>query len=73
MAWCCARRRAPRRALAGRPPYWAVAWKYPATKALAQVRDVHFKIGRTGRITPLLELEPVRLDDRQISRVSAGS
>ncbi|MCK6188972.1 MULTISPECIES: NAD-dependent DNA ligase LigB [unclassified Pseudomonas] len=54
-------------------PYWAVAWKYPASKALALVRKVHFKIGRTGRITPILELEPVRLDDRQISRVSAGS
>ncbi|MCF5664952.1 NAD-dependent DNA ligase LigB [Pseudomonas marginalis] len=54
-------------------PYWAAAWKYPTTKALALVRDVQFKIGRTGRITPMLELEPVRLDDRQISRVSAGS
>lgn len=54
-------------------PYWAVAWKYPASKALALVRKVRFKIGRTGRITPILELEPVRLDDRQISRVSAGS
>lgn len=54
-------------------PYWAVAWKYPAAKALALVRKVRFKIGRTGRITPLLELEPVRLDDRQISRVSVGS
>ena len=54
-------------------PYWVVAWKYPVTKALALVRKVQFKIGRTGRITPILELEPVRLDDRQISRVSAGS
>ena len=54
-------------------PYWAVAWKYPATKALALVRKVHFKVGRTGRITPILELQPVHLDDRQISRVSAGS
>lgn len=65
------------RAPAGRwqtnTPYWAVAWKYPATKALAWVRDVRFNIGRTGRITPLLELEPVRLDDRRISRVSVGS
>jgi len=34
---------------------------------------VQFKIGRTGRITPILELEPVRMDDRQISRVSVGS
>lgn len=54
-------------------PYWAIAWKYPAAKALALVRQVHFNIGRTGRITPILELEPVRLDDRQIQRVSAGS
>src|SRR5690606_31313092 len=49
------------------------AWKYPAIKALALVRKVQFRIGRTGRITPILELEPVWLDDRQISRVSAGS
>ena len=54
-------------------PYWAVAWKYPISQALALVRKVRFNIGRTGRITPILELEPVRLDDRQISRVSVGS
>ncbi|MDF2795857.1 MAG: ligase [Pseudomonas orientalis] len=54
-------------------PYWAVAWKYPATTALALVRKVQFRIGRTGRITPILELDPVWLDDRQIRRVSAGS
>ncbi|AZE97098.1 DNA ligase (NAD(+)) [Pseudomonas orientalis] len=54
-------------------PYWAVAWKYPVTKALALVRKVQFRIGRTGRITPILELDPVWLDDRQIRRVSAGS
>lgn len=54
-------------------PYWAVAWKYPAIKALALVRNVQFRVGRTGRITPIIELEPVRLDDRQISRVSASS
>lgn len=54
-------------------PYWAVAWKYPTVKALAHVSKVHFKIGRTGRITSILELEPVLLDDRRISRVSVGS
>ena len=54
-------------------PYWAVAWKYPISQALALVRKVRFNIGRTGRITPILELEPVRLDDRQITRVSVGS
>lgn len=65
--------RAPAKRWQARAPHWAVAWKYPVTKALALVRNVHFKIGRTGRITPMLELAPVRLDDRQISRVSAGS
>ena len=56
-----------------KPPYWIVAWKYPFAQALAQVRKVHFKIGRTGRITPVLELTPVMLDDRQIKRVSVSS
>ncbi|WP_439863839.1 NAD-dependent DNA ligase LigB [Pseudomonas antarctica] len=65
--------RAPAKRWQASDAYWAVAWKYPAAKALALVRAVNFKIGRTGRITPILELEPVRLDDRQISRVSVGS
>jgi DNA ligase (NAD+) len=56
-----------------RPPYWAIAWKYPFAQALADVRQVHFTIGRTGRITPVLELTPVMLDDRQIKRVSVSS
>jgi len=53
--------------------HWSAAWKYPFAKALAEVRDVQFRIGRTGRITPLLRLDPVRLDDRQVRQVSVGS
>ena len=55
------------------PPHWAAAWKYPLRTALAQVRQVHFNIGRSGRITPILQLDPVQLDDRRITRVSLGS
>jgi len=55
------------------PPTWAVAWKYPAARALAEVRAVRFTIGRSGRITPVLELEPVQLDDRRVQRVAVGS
>ena len=65
--------RAPAERWQASAPYWAAAWKYPVIKALAVVRRVQFKVGRTGRITPILELEPVHLDDRQISRVSASS
>jgi DNA ligase (NAD+) len=55
------------------PPHWAAAWKHPLSQALAEVRAVDFKVGRSGRITPVLRLLPVQLDDRSISRVSLGS
>ena len=56
-----------------KPPNWAVAWKYPHAQAVSEVRSVAFNIGRTGRITPMLELTPVTLDDRRIKRISVGS
>ncbi|HDZ55845.1 MAG TPA: NAD-dependent DNA ligase LigB [Pseudomonas xinjiangensis] len=55
------------------PPAWAIAWKYPPQQALAQVRQVAFRVGRTGRITPVLQLFPTPLDDKIIRRVSVGS
>ncbi|ATJ84468.1 NAD-dependent DNA ligase LigB [Halomonas beimenensis] len=60
-----------RRAAPGRRE--AAAWKYPAREALAEVRGVTFRVGRTGRITPLLHLVPVTLDGRTLRRVSVGS
>lgn len=54
-------------------PHWAVAWKHPASQALAVVQAVDFNIGRSGRITPVLRLQPVDLDERRISRVALGS
>ncbi|UVJ43743.1 NAD-dependent DNA ligase LigB [Pseudomonas sp. LS1212] len=56
-----------------RTPYWIVAWKYPLAQALATVRQVAFNIGRSGRVTPVLTLDPVQLDDRLIKQVSVGS
>ena len=55
------------------PPHWAVAWKHPPQRALARVRQIDFGIGRSGRVTPVLLLQPVQLDDRRISRISLGS
>lgn len=55
------------------PPYWIAAWKFPPRQALATVRAVIFETGRTGKHTPLLELDPVKLDDRTVRRVSLGS
>ncbi len=54
------------------PPSWAIAWKHPAQQAVTRVSKITYTVGRTGRITPLLELEPVNLDQRTISRTSLG-
>ena len=52
---------------------WSAAWKYSPVKASAEVRSVDFPIGRTGRISAVLNLVPVQLDDKKVSRVSIGS
>lgn len=52
---------------------WAAAWKYPPAQQVARVTDVEFAIGRTGKISVVLRLEPVRMDDKWIRRVNVGS
>ncbi|PJI46587.1 MAG: NAD-dependent DNA ligase LigB [Pseudomonas sp.] len=66
-------RRPPGKAWSAQAPGWAVAWKYPHQQVLAEVRRVEFKVGRSGRVTPVLHLAPVELDGRTIQRVGAGS
>ncbi|WP_296254963.1 MULTISPECIES: NAD-dependent DNA ligase LigB [unclassified Pseudomonas] len=65
--------RPPAQRWQAKAPYWIAAWKYPFARVLAEVRKVNFNVGRSGKITPVLDVEPVHLDDRTISRVSAGS
>jgi NAD-dependent DNA ligase len=40
---------------------------------VAEVSDIHFSVGRTGKISVVAALEPVQLDDKQVQRVSLGS
>ncbi len=51
-------------------PRWSIAFKYPAQKAETKVRDIVVNVGRTGILTPVAELEPVRLAGSTVSRAS---
>lgn len=51
-------------------PRWAIAYKFPAERALTQLRSVSFEVGRMGIITPVANLEPVLLSGTIVKRAS---
>jgi DNA ligase (NAD+) len=51
-------------------PRWAVAYKFAPEQAETLIRDITVGVGRTGVLTPVAELEPVRLAGSTISRVT---
>jgi DNA ligase (NAD+) len=51
-------------------PRWAIAYKYPPEEAETIVENVEFNVGRTGAITPLALLKPVRLAGTTVKRAS---
>ena len=51
-------------------PRWAIAYKFPAERALTPLRFVSFEVGRLGIITPVANLEPVLLSGTIVKRAS---
>ncbi len=53
-----------------RSPRWAVAYKFPPERALTEIKYIEPSVGRTGAVTPIAHLEPVKLAGTIVKRAS---
>ncbi len=51
-------------------PRWAIAYKYPPEKKETILKDIICQVGRTGVITPMAILEPVKVAGSTISKTT---
>ncbi|MGQ9631560.1 MAG: NAD-dependent DNA ligase LigA [bacterium] len=51
-------------------PRWAIAYKFKPDIARTRIKDIIVQVGRTGTLTPVAILEPVRLAGTTVSRAS---
>jgi len=54
----------------GRAPRWAIAYKFTAQAGETLVRSITIQVGRTGKLTPVAELEPVFIGGTTVSRAT---
>lgn len=51
-------------------PRWAIAYKFPAKQVSTKLLDIIWQVGRTGKVTPVAELEEVEVSGSRVKRAS---
>lgn len=54
----------------GHHPHWGLAYKFPPERKKTRVRQIVVQVGKSGKITPVAELEPVLLAQTTVSRAT---
>ena len=53
-----------------RAPRWAIAFKFPPEEKTTLLRDITVQVGRTGKLTPVAEMEPVVVAGSTVARAT---
>jgi len=53
-----------------RSPRWAIAYKFEPRQATTVIKDIVVQVGRTGALTPVAIMEPVKIGGVEVSRAT---
>lgn len=56
--------------LTAKSPRWAIAYKYKPEQVSTLLKSIDYQVGRTGIVTPVANLQPVKLSGTTVKRAS---
>lgn len=54
-------------------PKWAIAYKFEAMELTSKVKNIVWQVGRTGKLTPVCEIEPIELAGATVTHATLNN
>lgn len=51
-------------------PKWAIAYKFQPVDAISRIKDIEFRVGKSGKVTPVAIIDPIKIQGVEISRAT---